>query len=200
MAAGLNREWLAAQGVWLLKPDRALRALGTVIEEGTELAFVADMDWEAFSGNLGLDRAAGIFSGLAATAAKAAPTVVVKAQEKSIAEEVRSVLPMERRALVRKRLQELARRVLGCGDSEPVAWDQPLVDQGFDSLTAVDMRNQLGKNLGCTLPASLLFDHPTLDRIADYLIKDILKFDAGSAPDAATDSLLDDIDKLVLSI
>jgi acyl transferase domain-containing protein/acyl carrier protein len=206
MAAGLNREWLSAQGVRLLKPDRALRALGTVIEEGTELAFVADMDWEAFSASLGLDRAAGIFSGLASATAKAAPAVVVKAQERSIAEDARSVLPMERRALVRTRLQELARRVLGCGDSEPVAWDQPLVDQGFDSLTAVDMRNQLGKNLGCTLPASLLFDHPTLDRIAEYLIKDILKFDAESAPEASAEtaeaaaaSLLDEIDMLVRS-
>jgi polyketide synthase 12/myxalamid-type polyketide synthase MxaB len=94
--------------------------------------------------------------------------------------------------------------VLGYGESEPVDPDQPLVDQGFDSLTSVDMRNQLGLELGCTLPASLLFDHPTLDRIAGYLLKDILKIDAETAPvaavetdDAATDSLLDEIDMLV---
>ena len=206
MAMKLNSEWLSAQGSRLMKPDRALRALGTVLEEGTERAFVADVDWETLSASYGLDASAGLFSGLISNAAKAAPTVAMKAKERSIAEDVRSVLPLERRALLRQRLQELARRVLGYGESEPVASDQPLVDQGFDSLTAVDMRNRLGKNLGCTLPASLLFDHPTLDRIADYLIKDILKFDVQTSPDAAaetsevaTNSLLDDIAKLVLS-
>ena len=188
MASELQSRWLSALGVRFMKPDRALRALGTVIEEGTELAFVADMDWETFSTSRGLDASAGLFSGLTSTTAKAAPTAAKKAKERSIADDVRSVLPLERRPLVRKRLQELARRVLGYGESEPVAADQPLVDQGFDSLTAVDMRNQLGKDLGCTLPASLLFDHPTLDRIADYLLKDILKFDAETSPNAAAET------------
>ena len=78
-------------------------------------------------------------------------------------------------AVAPQRLQDLARQVLGYGESEPVMPDQPLVEQGFDSLMTVDMRNRLAKSLGCTLPASLLFDHPTLDRMADYLLRDVLK-------------------------
>ena len=207
MAAELRAERYTAQGIRFLKPDRALRALGTVLEDGPELACVADMDWEAYSASHGQDRSAGLFSGLNSTPAKAASPTVVAAREKSIAEELRGVLPLERRTLLRKRLQELARQVLGYGESEPLAPDQPLADQGFDSLMTVDMRNRLSKNLGHTLPASLLFDHPTLDRIAGYLLKDILKFDGQTFPNAAgqpsggpADALLDEIDSLVNSI
>lgn len=165
------------------------------------------MDWEVYAASHGLDASAGLFSELVSNTAKAAPTAAAKARETSFADELRNVMPMERQALLRKRLQDLARQVLGYGESEPVAADQPLVEQGFDSLMTVDMRNRLGKNLGCTLPASLLFDHPTLDRIAAYLLKDILKFDDG-APPAATagtsgaqaDALLNEIEELVNSI
>ena len=198
MAMKLKPDWVTAQGTTHMKPQRALAALGTLLEDGAELALVLDVDWPAFAANAGLDPTVGLLSGLAGAVAKAAPDPAPRAKEPGLAEAVLAVLPMERRALLRKRLQELAQRVLGYAEGEPVAADQPLVDQGFDSLTAVDMRNRLGKSLGCTLPASLLFDYPTLDRIADFLLAGVLKGAPAAAPEPA-DTLLDEIDQLVRS-
>jgi hypothetical protein len=44
---------------------------------------------------------------------------------------------------------------------------------------AVELRNLLRAGLGIegSLPATLAFDYPTLERIANFLVKDILKLD-----------------------
>jgi aryl carrier-like protein len=46
-----------------------------------------------------------------------------------------------------------------------------LMDLGLDSLMAVQLRDQLGKRLAFTsrLPATLIFDHPTIDALAHFL-------------------------------
>lgn len=41
---------------------------------------------------------------------------------------------------------------------------------GLDSIAAVEFTNVVSKELGMNLSAMMLFDHPTLDSIASYLI------------------------------
>jgi hypothetical protein len=44
---------------------------------------------------------------------------------------------------------------------------------GLDSLMAVELRNKLGKSVGKTLSATLLFEYPTLEALADQLSSDV---------------------------
>ena len=47
---------------------------------------------------------------------------------------------------------------------------KPLMEQGFDSLMAIEFQQALSRGLDLALTVSLLFNHPTLEQIATYLV------------------------------
>ncbi|WP_251092343.1 type I polyketide synthase [Streptomyces sp. Caat 7-52] len=79
-------------------------------------------------------------------------------------------LPAEERA---RALLELVRTtvaaVLGHRSPDEVPETRGFVEMGFDSLTAVELRNRLAAALGRRLPTTLVFDHPTPRAVARQL-------------------------------
>ncbi|MDM4719460.1 thioester reductase domain-containing protein [Micromonospora sp. WMMA1363] len=78
--------------------------------------------------------------------------------------------------------------VLGHTDANEIDPDAPLTDLGFDSLTAVELRNQIGDFSGVSLRATLVFEHPTVAVLADHLLTRVLReARAGDGADGADD-------------
>uniref|UniRef100_A0A0G4HR60 Uncharacterized protein n=1 Tax=Chromera velia CCMP2878 TaxID=1169474 RepID=A0A0G4HR60_9ALVE len=68
---------------------------------------------------------------------------------------------------------ETASQVLGGSASELPPMDAPLQDLGIDSLGAVELRNSLQTKLGVQLPATVLFDYPTLNGIVGFICQQV---------------------------
>ncbi|MFE7134486.1 SDR family NAD(P)-dependent oxidoreductase [Streptomyces sp. NPDC057638] len=83
-----------------------------------------------------------------------------------------SALPAGQR---RDRLRDLVRAEAGAvlgrdgGAADGPGADKAFRDAGFDSLTAIELRNRLAAATGLTLPATVVFDHPNPAELADHL-------------------------------
>ena len=71
---------------------------------------------------------------------------------------------------------------------EAVDIEIPFSELGFDSLSSVELRRKLGDEIGRRLPATLLFDRPTVAAVAEYLAQE-LAADEPSVEDVLRDVL-----------
>ncbi|MEV6940263.1 phosphopantetheine-binding protein, partial [Streptomyces sp. NPDC051132] len=90
--------------------------------------------------------------------------------------------PAQRERALTEVVRTHAALVLGFSDPMAVGTELPLLDLGFDSLTAVELRNRLRAATGLPLPATLLFDHPTAAAVARHLAEQIAPADGTGGP------------------
>ncbi|MFI0897914.1 SDR family NAD(P)-dependent oxidoreductase [Streptomyces sp. NPDC020983] len=110
------------------------------------------------------------------------------------AEQFAGMTAGERRQALVVLVRKQSAAVLGHGSASALDVDRGFVEMGFDSLTAVELRNRLASATGLRLPATVIFDCPTPTDLARRL--DDMLAPAGEAPadepEAVPDTAADD--------
>ncbi|MDY6949882.1 MAG: SDR family NAD(P)-dependent oxidoreductase [Thermodesulfobacteriota bacterium] len=168
-AVGSRRQaqW-GAHGIDTLPPKQALGALESMIQKEMTQAAVVSVDWPKFMEQFATGAHPSFFHELSKAYG------LSKAKQKGFVEELKRIPPDQRRIFLLDHVHSLAAGVMGFGPSEPLNTEQGFFQQGMDSLTSVELRSRLQNSLACALPSTLIFRHPTVDSLVDYLATHVL--------------------------
>jgi acyl carrier protein len=184
-----------------MEPGDALKVLESVLGRNEEHVVVADIDWDRFAPRLASARPAQLVAEIpevrrvleTATDDDGAGTAADPAE--ALRTELGALSPAEQDLRLLDLVRTHVAAVLGHGTDEAITADRAFKDLGFDSLTAVELRKRLTGATGLRLPATIVFDHPTPQLLADRLREEL-------SPEGARrfDSVVGELDRLASDI
>lgn len=159
------RERIAREGTHFIDADLAGGSLARVISSKTAHAVVWPVDWERMAASLPSHYRGGLLDALLPAsrqdeASRRAP---------SFRSQLEAVPVYERRALIESLVAAEVARVLGHGTAVVVDRAIGFTELGMDSLMAVELCNRLRAQLAESLPATLAFEHPSIDALTAHL-------------------------------
>ncbi|WP_369172896.1 SDR family NAD(P)-dependent oxidoreductase [Streptomyces sp. R28] len=195
VVAGMRRAGLAP-----LDPERAVKELSRAVGRGVSTVAVAEVDWERFAASREAVRPSKLFAELSDSrrlraAAAGVGTEVATGPGASPADgaggtEIARLLAgrsaEEQLRVLLRLVRGHAATVLGQSSPEAIDAGQPFKALGFNSVTAVELRNRLREATGLTLSASLVFDHPDPTALARHLREQALPHVEGEGADHGT--------------
>ncbi|WP_308191925.1 type I polyketide synthase, partial [Kitasatospora humi] len=157
-----------------MDPRLAARALGWALDGPDAVVTVMDVDWAQLasaSGAVDL-REAPLFRDLPEVRRLTAPGAGAGSAtrpEGELAHRLAGLVKAEQERVLTDVVRAEVAVVLGHASADAVEDRRSFKDLGFDSLTAVELRNRLNAVTGVRLPATLVFDYPTPLLLAGFL-------------------------------
>ncbi|MEU4371808.1 type I polyketide synthase, partial [Micromonospora chersina] len=170
MATDEARRELARRGLRAMYPADAVHALRVAVGRGGAGLTVADVDWATFAPAYASTRPRPLLADLPEARRAALPAGDAPADGGAALRDRLLALPRDEQD---RHLTDLVRAeaaaVLGHAGPERVKPRRAFKELGFDSLTAVELRNRLNRTTGLSLPTTLVFDHPDPATLAGHL-------------------------------
>ncbi|MDX2938775.1 SDR family NAD(P)-dependent oxidoreductase [Streptomyces ipomoeae] len=173
-------------GLIPMAPADCLAALAQALGRDETRITVAAMDWEPFLAGYTAVRARPLVSDLPqALALPAAGPAGAPSGQSDIRRRLAGLAGADQRAALTDLVRATVAEVLGHSDASSLDAEQPFVELGIDSLSAVEIRNRLTGSTGLALSTMLVFDHPTVTAVCEFLLTALAEGTPAGDPAAA---------------
>ncbi|MFB9834099.1 acyltransferase domain-containing protein, partial [Actinoallomurus acaciae] len=145
-------------------PDKALPLLASAVAAGDPVVVAERMDLAELRALAASGTLPARWRSLVRVPARLRDT-----GESSLARRLAAASRSEQTRLVLALVRTEAAAVLGQPSPELIDIERGFLEQGFDSLTAVELRNRLTAATGLPLPSTIIFDHPSPAKLASWV-------------------------------
>ncbi|MFE9069438.1 SDR family NAD(P)-dependent oxidoreductase, partial [Streptomyces violaceusniger] len=167
-------------GMTAMDPRLALAALERAVSHADAAVAVVDADWKRFADTFEARRLSRLLSGvpevreLTVTTRPGDTDTAHTEGSSALVRRLATLSEAERQRTLLELVRAHVAAVLGHSGVDAIGPGRAFMEIGFDSLTAVGLRNQLSEATGVQLPATLVFDYPTPTALAGYLLSELL--------------------------
>jgi acyl transferase domain-containing protein len=167
VASAAEQQMVAQFGLEQMPSEAALGILGGLLLTSIPQIAVAAVDWGALKPAYEARRRRPFLERVESPrpTRKAQPEV----RKATLAEQLQSAPPEERRAQIVAHIREQVGRVVGVADPTSIDIHQGLFEMGLDSLMSVELKSLLEASVAQPLPSTLTFNYPTIADLAKYL-------------------------------
>ncbi|MFE2728849.1 SDR family NAD(P)-dependent oxidoreductase, partial [Kitasatospora sp. NPDC059327] len=177
-----TRRRVREQGLPLMRAELAIAALQQALDHDDTFVAIADVDWDRFVPLFTALRPSPLLGELPEVREVLAASTESVATPTAAESELRLSLGRLSEAEQHRTLAELVAKhavaVLGRSTPDAIRPERAFKELGFESLTAVELRNRLNAATGLRLPATLIFDYPTPAALVAELRREILELGA----------------------
>ncbi|GFH34819.1 SDR family NAD(P)-dependent oxidoreductase [Streptomyces pacificus] len=174
---------LRKRGLTPLPVPAALQAMEQgIMSDRTGDPVVADIAWSRFLPAFTASRPSPLLGSFQEAAAPEHTSPPDGPRTEGVAQRLAALPVPERLPALTEVVQTHVAALIGESGPERVRPHRALKEIGFDSLMSVELRNRFADLIGVRLPATLVFDHPTPNALAQHLLGHLDLGAAGAAP------------------
>ncbi|MFD5453441.1 SDR family NAD(P)-dependent oxidoreductase, partial [Streptomyces sp. NPDC127100] len=171
---------LRRTGMRPMDPEQALKALERALVLDDAAVALVDADWQRFADTFEARQLSRTLSGIPEIAqlAEAAGTRAADTEHaegaSALVRKLAGLPEGEQHRIVLELVRAHVAAVLGHAGADAIAPGRAFTEIGFDSLTAVNLRNRLNEATDMRLSATLVFDYPTPAALASHLLTELV--------------------------
>ncbi|MFJ2477547.1 type I polyketide synthase [Streptomyces sp. NPDC087659] len=169
MGAGFGGEAMSLRGMRALSTGLALDVLSRAVGRGQAHDIVADVTWPEFSALFTFSRPSELIADLVPDTGAPGPAPADRTAG-SWQERIAGLNPADRHRYTLDLVRRHVAETLAHQQVDEISAGASFSGLGMDSMTAVALRRRLVEEIGQPLPATVVFDHPTPEALAEHLL------------------------------